>query len=87
MSLTTKNHLNIVLQTVKKLLSFKTDKSEFDANVKATADALNLKVDRSEIEEEDAIAVALTTDLIPSGIPISEDGSIYTDENGAIYTL
>jgi deoxyhypusine synthase len=76
MSLTTKNHLSLVLQTIKKLLSFKADKSE-----------LATKIDRSEVEEEDAISVALTTDLIPSGIPLSEDGSIYTDENGVIYIL
>ena len=76
MSLTTKNHLSLVLQTIKKLLSFQADKSE-----------LATKIDRSEVEEEDAISVALTTDLIPSGIPLSEDGSIYTDENGVIYIL
>ena len=73
MSLITKDHLSLTIQTLKKLLSFKADKTEV--------------VLKNEVEEEDAIVVALTTDLIPSGIPISEDGSIYTDENGVIYTL
>ena len=73
MSLITKDHLSLTLKSLKKLLSFKADKSEV--------------VLKNEVEEIDAIAVALTTDLIPSGIPISDDGSIYTDENGTIYTL
>lgn len=73
MSLITKEHFNIVLQTIKKLLSLKADKDEV--------------VLKNEIEEDDALAIVLATDLIPSGIPTAEDGSIYTDENGVIYTL
>ena len=74
MSLTTKNHLSMVLQTVKKLLSLKADKTE-----------LATKIDRSEIEEEDAIAIVAEMGLVSP--TVADDGSIYTDENGDIYTL
>ena len=71
MSLITKNQLHIVLQTIKKLLSFKADKSEV--------------IFRSEIEEDDAVSIAMEAGLID---PVAaEDGSIYTDENGALYSL
>lgn len=71
MSLTTKQHLSLVLQTIKKLLSFKADKSEV--------------VLRSEVEEEDAIQIAAEMGLVS---PVAaDDGSIYTDENGATYSL
>lgn len=71
MSLTTKEHLSLVLQTIKKLLSFKADKSEV--------------VLRSEVEEEDAIQIAAEMGLVS---PVAaDDGSIYTDENGATYSL
>lgn len=74
MSLITKDHLSLTLQVIKKLLSFKADKSDLKA-----------KVDRSEIEEIDAIEIATNTGLIS---PVAaEDGSIYTDENGALYSL
>lgn len=74
MSLTTKEHLSIVLQTIKKLLLFKADKSD-----------LTTKIDRSEIEEEDALAIVADMGLVS---PVTaEDGSIYTDENGVLYTL
>lgn len=74
MSLITKSHLSMVLQTIKTLLSFKADKSELSA-----------KIDRSEIEDEDAIKIAAKLDLIK---PIeADDGSIYTDENGNVYSL
>lgn len=74
MSLTTKNHLSMVLQTVKKLLSLKADKTE-----------LATKIDRSEIEEEDAIAIVAEMGLVSP--TVADDGSIYTDENGDVYTL
>lgn len=78
MSLITKNQLNIVLQTIKKLLSFKADKAEVDTK-------LDTKIDRSEIEEEDAVSIAMEAGLIS---PVAaEDGSIYTDENGVLYSL
>lgn len=71
MSLITKDHLSLTLQTIKKLLSFKADKSEV--------------IFRSEIEEEDAISIAMEAGLIS---PVAaEDGSIYTDENGVLYSL
>lgn len=71
MSLITKNQLNIVLQTIKNLLSFKADKTEV--------------VMRSEIKEEDALAIVTDMELVS---PVAaEDGSIYTDENGSLYSL
>lgn len=74
MSLTTKNHLSMVLQTVKKLLSLKADRTE-----------LATKIDRSEIEEEDAIVIVAEMGLVSP--TVADDGSIYTDENGDVYTL
>ena len=74
MSLITKDHLSLTLQTIKSLLSFKADKTELDT-----------KIDRSEIEEEDAVQIATEMGLIS---PVAaDDGSIYTDENGATYSL
>lgn len=71
MSLITKDHLSLTLKTIKKLLSFKADKAEV--------------IFRSEIEEEDALAVVMDMNLVS---PVAaEDGSIYTDENGALYSL
>lgn len=69
--LITKHQLSLVLQALKKLLSFKADRSEV--------------VLRNEIEEIDAIEIAIETGLV---LPTAaEDGSIYTDENGAVYSL
>lgn len=74
MSLTTKEHLSLILQTIKKLLSFKADKTE-----------VATKIDRSEVEEEDAIQIVADMGLVS---PIAaEDGAIYTDENGDVYIL
>ena len=71
MSLIKKDHLSLTLQTIKKLLSFKADKAEV--------------IFRSEIEEEDALAIVTDMNLVS---PVTaEDGSIYTDENGALYSL
>ena len=71
MSLISKSSLSLTLQAIKKLLSFKADKSEV--------------VLRDEVEEEDAIELATKMELVS---PVTaEDGSIYTDENGVIYTL
>jgi hypothetical protein len=78
MSLITKDHLSLTLKTIEKLLSFKADKAEVDAK-------LTTKIDRSEIEETDAIELAAKTGLITP--TAAEDGSIYTDENGAMYSL
>lgn len=66
MSLTTKNQLQLTIQTLKKLLSF--------------------KVDRSELPDADhAIELAMECGLISP--VVSNDGFIYADENGAIYSL
>ena len=71
MSLITKDHLSLTLKSLKKLLSFKADKTEV--------------VLRNEVEEADAIELAAKMGLVS---PITEDdGSIYTDENGVLYTL
>jgi hypothetical protein len=74
MSLVTKDHLSLIIQTIKKLLSFKADKSE-----------LKSKIDRNEIKEIDAIEIATEIGLIAP--VVAEDGSIYTDKNGNIYSL
>lgn len=56
----------------------KADKTEVDIK-------LATKIDRSEIEEEDAVTIATELNLVS---PVAaDDGSIYTDENGDIYTL
>lgn len=74
MSLVTKDHLSLIIQTIKKLLSFKADKSE-----------LKSKIDKSEIKEIDAIEIATEIGLITP--VVAEDGSIYTDKSGNIYSL
>lgn len=71
MSLITKDHLSLALQTLKKLLSFKADKDEV--------------IFRSEVEEEDAVQIVAKMGLV-SPIA-AEDGAIYTDENGDVYIL
>lgn len=73
MSLITKQHLSTVLQVIKKLLSFKADKTE-----------LTTKIDRSEIEPTVAIELVAETGLVE---PATDDGAIFTDENGNIYSL
>lgn len=71
MSLITKQHLKLVLQSIKKLLSFKADKTEV--------------VLKNEIEDEDAVELVVELGLVD---PVAaEDGSIYTDENGVMYSL
>lgn len=71
MSLISKGSLSLTLQAIKKLLSFKADKSEV--------------VLRDEVEEMDAIEIATEMGLItPLTAP---DGSFYTDEDHAIYVL
>ena len=71
MSLITKDNLSLTLQAIKKLLSFKADKSEV--------------VLRNEVEEIDAIEIAVEMGLVSP--TVAEDGSIYTDENGILYSL
>lgn len=71
MSLITKEHLSLLLQTIKKLLNFKADKSEV--------------IFRNEVEEADAIEIVMMAGLVDPAT--DENGSIYTDENGAMYSL
>ena len=75
MSLTIKNQLQITIQTIKKLLSFKADKTE-----------VATKVDRSELPDADyAIELATECGLIT---PIaSNDNFLFIDNNDAIYIL
>lgn len=74
MSLITKDHLSLTIKTFKELLFRKADKSDLDT-----------KIDRSEIEEIDAIEIATEIGLIAP--VVAEDGSIYTDKSGNIYSL
>ena len=71
MSLINKNQLSLVLQTIKKLLSFKADKSEVVLKDAFTAEkALDLVIKMEVIEPLAA-----------------KDGTIYTTPDGIIYTL
>ena len=71
MSLISKDNLSLVLRSINKLLSFKADKTEV--------------VLRNEVEEVYAIELAAKMGLVS---PVAaEDGSIYTDENGVLYSL
>ena len=81
MSLITKDHLSLTLQTIKNLLSRKADKSEVE--LKADKTDLETKIDRSEIPD----AVELATEMGLVSPVAAEDGAIYTDENGAMYSL
>jgi hypothetical protein len=71
MSLIEKDHLSLTLQVIKKLLSFKSDKDKV--------------ILRSQVEEIDAIELATKTGLVSP--TTADDGAIYTDENGVIYSL
>ena len=72
--LSTTDQLKLVFKTFKTLLTFKADKDE-----------LKTKIDRSEISNEIALKIVSETGLVS---PVAaDDGSIYTDEKGAVYTL
>ena len=71
MSLIAKDHLSLILQTIKKLLSFKADKSEV--------------VLRNEFEDTDAIKLATKMGLVSPAA--AEDDCLYIDKNGNIYSL
>lgn len=59
--------------------------SDLIIDTKADKSELATKIDRNEIEEIDAIEIAVEMGLVS---PIAaEDGSIYTDENGVLYSL
>lgn len=72
MSLITKQHLKLVLQTIKKLLSFKADKTEVVLKNEVATDE-----DIIKFVSEMGIADPVTT----------SDGSVYTNANGDIYVL
>lgn len=82
MSLTTKNQLQITIQTIKKLLSFKADKVEV---IEAKTEIAN-KVDKRDLPDADhAIELATECGLIT---PIaSNDNFLFIDNNDAIYIL
>jgi hypothetical protein len=75
------------LATVDKTLTL----SDYPADAKTVGDALALKADKTEVvlknevEEVDAIELAAKMGLV---LPVAaDDGSIYTDENGCVYSL
>ena len=75
MSLTTKDHFSMVIKTMKKLLSLKANKTE-----------LATKIDRSEIEEKDAINLLIKMNVVTP--MIMSDNKIVTDSSGEnIYIL
>lgn len=59
--------------------------SKTAADAKAVGNALAQKIDKSEIEEEDALSIAMELNLVSP--TTAEDDSIYTDENGVLYSL
>lgn len=59
--------------------------SDLIIDTKADKSELATKIDRSEIEEIDAIEIVVETGLVSP--TTAEDGSIYTDENGVLYSL
>ena len=71
MSLIQTSNFNIVLQSIKKLLSFKADKEEV--------------VFRDEVEESKAIELVTKVGFVSPAT--ADGGSIYTDEKGVVYTL
>ena len=74
MSLISKENINIILKSLKTLLSFKADKVDLD-----------LKLDKSEVTEFKAVEIVKNTKLVePAG---AEDNAVYTDENGKVYIL
>ena len=74
MSLISTENISTILQSLKKLLSFKADKTD-----------LELKLDRSEVTEFKAVEIVKNTKLVePAG---AEDNAVYTDENGKVYIL
>lgn len=81
MSLVITEHLSLLMQVFKNLLSKKADKTEL--NMKANKTELDMKIDRSEIPN--ALEFAIELELIS---PVAaEDGAVYTDENGILYSL
>ena len=71
MSLITKDHLSLTLKSLKKLLSFKADKTEV--------------VLRNEVEEIDAVELAAKMGLITP--VVTQSNKIITDSQGRICSL
>lgn len=71
MSLITKDHLSLTLQAIKKLLSFKADKTEV--------------VLRNEVEEADAIELVAKMELVTP--IATQNNKIITDSQGRICSL
>ena len=80
MSLITKDHLSLVLQTIKKLLSFKADWNQTDET------AVDYIKNKPEIATDENIMDMLSE--IGAVTPVTTaDGSIITSPTGEIYTL
>ena len=75
MSLITKKQLELVIQAFKNLLSFKADKTEID----------EIRDVIEKITSEDAMLLAIEMNFINP--VINEQGLIFTDNNGIIYSL
>ena len=71
MPLISTENYGLILQSIKKLLSFKADK--------------DIVVRRDEIEDIDAIELSAEMGFISP--VSDEAGALYTDENGSIYIL
>ena len=74
MSIISKDGFSIALQAIKKLISLKADKSE-----------VATKVDRSEFSDAASLELVVELELVDP--VVADDGSIYTDENGIIYSI
>ena len=74
MSLITDSNIRIVLQTLKKLLSFKADKAEVDK-----------KVDKSDFNDDTALSIVVEINMVT---PVTDEkGFIFTDKNGEVYSV
>ena len=71
MPLISTENYGLILQSVKKLLSFKADKGEV--------------VRRDEIEDIDAIKLSAEMGFVEP--VVDADGALYTDEKGDVYVL
>ena len=84
MSLVTKKHLNMVLQTIKKLLSFKADKIVGSEGQFVGFDADGDPVGQNAAGAKEALATLAELDIVE---PAHQDGVIYTDADGSIFTI
>ena len=95
MALITKEHLSLVLENFKKLLSFKADKVEVDTELENLKEVLPFKADKTEVNnkidkdkiatDDDILELLLELEYI---IPISDNNnSVFTNKKGEIYIL